>query len=69
MSRRPPILNLLLHHVLESGEFRAGAVHHVEVQHDPACGLWEGGICDCEPGLQSGARTDRRYGVKREGSA
>ena len=42
-------------------------VHHVEVRHDPGCGLFHNRPCDCEPEIESGVRVDRKYGGEKRG--
>lgn len=62
MLERPSFLDLLLSHVLRSGDAASGQVQHIEIRHDDDCARWNGAACDCSPDIESGARIERRYG-------
>jgi hypothetical protein len=59
MVKRPSYLPAMVRHV-QDVKLPPG-VHHVEVHHAHDCGFWEGGPCDCDPIIESGARVDRKY--------
>jgi len=48
--------------VLKHADVLGPGVHHVEVRHDDWCSLLSGGVCDCAPDVESGARMEKKYG-------
>lgn len=60
MSGEPNYLKALLEHLNETDQ-EPGSVRRVEVRHDSWCSVFEGGVCDCEPEVETGKRVEERY--------
>ena len=58
MNRLPSYLRQALEHMKHA---RPGEVIHVEIRHDDWCPIFEGGPCNCDPDVESGARVERKY--------
>lgn len=52
-------LQMLMQHIERTGT--SPGLHHIEVRHDPWCGIFEDDECDCEPDIVSGPLIDRKY--------